>query len=134
MNTATKHTTNNEATIKLLKVVGKVKSISIFMPIWEKTSEHGNLFINLPLLGLETIAKDNTDSEAAIREIISSFCTVAEKFGQGIEKELQALGWVHVDDETGEPIMGYNVSDADSVIERIMQTGENYINQNLAIA
>lgn len=125
MNTGTKNTTN-EATIKLLMEDGKITSISIFMPIWEKPSDQGNLFIHLPLLGLETLAKDSNDGETAIKEAITSFCMIAEKFGQGLEKELETLGWVHIDGETDEPVLGYNISDTDAVIERIMQTAYSF--------
>jgi hypothetical protein len=123
-----------EANIKITRNGKKISSISVFMPIWNKQSDHGNLLVQLPLLGIETIAKDENDAEKAIDEAIASFCIVSEKFGQGIEKELQALGWIHIDDETGEPVLGYNVSDTDVMLERLMLTGENYINQHLEIA
>jgi hypothetical protein len=123
-----------EANIKITRNGKKISSISVFMPIWNKQSDQGNLLVQLPLLGIETIAKDENDAEKAIDEAIASFCIVSEKFGQGIEKELQALGWIHIDDETGEPVLGYNVSDTDVMLERLMLTGENYINQHLEIA
>ena len=123
-----------EANIKITRNGDKISSISVFMPIWNKQSDHGNLLVQLPLLGIETIAKDEIDAEKAIEEAIASFCIVSEKFGQGIEKELQSLGWIQIDGETGEPVLGYNVSDTDVMLERLMLTGENYINQHLEIA
>lgn len=122
-----------EANIKITRQGGKVTSISVFMPIWSKSSEKGNLLVNLPLLGIETIAKDEQDSEIAIEEAIQSFCIVAEKFGQGIERELQALGWIPVDGESGEPLLGYSVEDTDELLERLFSTGENYVNPHLEI-
>lgn len=123
-----------EANIKITRNGDKISSISVFMPIWNKHSDHGNLLVQLPLLGIETMAKDENDAEKAIDEAIVSFCIVSEKFGQGIEKELQALGWIHIHSETCEPVLGYNVSDTDVMLERLMLTGENYINQHLEIA
>lgn len=120
-----------EANIKVTRNGNKIVSISVLMPIWNKRSDQGNLLVQLPLLGIETIAKDEHDAEKAIEEAIGSFCIVAEKFGQGIEKELQALGWIAIDDETGEPLLGYNVSDTDAMLDRLMQTGENYVNPHL---
>jgi hypothetical protein len=116
---------------------GKIHSISIFMPVWSKQSDHGNLPVQLPLLGIDTIAVDEKDAEKAIEEAIISFCIISEKFGQGIEKELFSLGWKAIDRETGEHILGYTISDesdADAMLERLMQTGDNYVNQHLEIA
>jgi len=126
-----------EANIKITRKGGKIDSISVFMPIWNKQSDHGNLLVKLPLLGIETIAKDEKDAEKAIEEAIASFCVVSEKFGQGVEKELILLGWTAIDGETGEPVLGYTISDqfdADAILERLMQTGDNYVNQHLEIA
>ncbi|SFD25409.1 hypothetical protein SAMN05518672_1011289 [Chitinophaga sp. CF118] len=123
-----------EANIKITRNGEKLSSVSVMMPIWNKLSDHGNLLVKLPLLGISTIAKDENDADKAIEEAIASFCIVADKFGQGIEKELQALGWIAVNGENGEPLLGYNVSDTDALLERLFETGENYINKHLEIA
>lgn len=123
-----------EANIKITRNGNKLTSISVFMPIWDKKSDHGNLLIQLPLLGISTIANDENDADKAIEEALTSFCIVAERLGEGVEKELQALGWVVVDNESGEPELGYNVSDPDDVLDRLIKTGENYVNSHLAIA
>ncbi len=126
-----------EANIKITRIGTKIVSLSVFMPIWNKHSDHGNLLVQIPLLGIDTIAKDENDAEKAIEEAITSFCIVAEKFGQGVEKELLSLGWTAIDGETGEPMLGYTVSDnsdTDIMLERLMQTGDNYVNQHLEIA
>lgn len=124
----------NEANIKVTRSGDKISSISVSMPIWTKNSEQGNLIIKLPLLGIETISKNEADSEKAIEEALISFCVVSERFGQGIESELMTLGWTSVKSETGETLLGYNVEDDDSLIERLIQTGDNYTNTNLEIA
>jgi len=123
-----------EANIKITRNRGKLISISVFMPIWNKQSEYGNILVQIPLLGIDTLANDEKDAEKAIDEAIASFCIVAEKFGLGIEKELQALGWISVEGEIGVPTLGFNVSDTDAMLERLMQTGENYVNPHLEIA
>jgi len=126
-----------EANIKVTRNGGKIDSISVLMPIWNKQSDHGNLLVKLPLLGIDTIAKDEKDAEKAIEEAIISFCIASEKFGQGVEKELLSLGWTAIDGDTGEPILGFTISDesdANMMLERLMQTGENYVNQHLEIA
>jgi hypothetical protein len=122
-----------EANIRITRNGARISSISVFMPIWNKLSDQGNLVVKLPLLGIETIAKDEADAETAIKEAISSFCIVAERHGQGLEKELQSLGWELIDSDTGEPLMGYNVADTEELLERIMQTGENYVNSHLEL-
>ena len=127
----------NEANIKISRNENKITSIAVFMPIWTKQSDQGNLLVQLPLLGINTIAKDEKDAEIAIEEAIASFCIVAEKFGQGVEKELISLGWTAIDSKTKEPVLGYTVSDENddaAMLERLMETGENYTNEHLEIA
>lgn len=122
-----------EANIIISRIDGKVASISVQMPIWSKESEFDkNLLVKLPLLGIDTIAKNDEDAEIAIKEAIQSFCMAAEKFGEGLESELQALGWKRVD-EDGNHILGFCVSETDALLDRLLQTGDNYVNDNLEI-
>ncbi len=123
-----------EANIEITRAGEKLVSISVSMPVWSKESEFdGNILVQLPLLDIDTIAKDEQDAEIAIKEAIQSFCVAAEKFGEGIEKELQALGWKRVD-QNGNPVLGFCVSETDDLLERLLQTGDNYINPKLEIA
>lgn len=123
-----------EANIEITRTGIKLASISISMPVWSKKSEFDeNILVKLPLLDIDTIAKNELDTEIAIKEAIQSFCIAAEKFGQGIEKELQALGWKRVD-QNGNPVLGFCVSETDKLLDRLLQTGDNYINPNLKIA
>lgn len=122
-----------EANIEITRT-DKGISISVSMPVWTKESQFdNNVLVKLPLLDIDTIAKNEEDAEVAIKEAIQSFCVAAEKFGQGIEKELQALGWKQVDQD-GNAILGFCVSETDELLDRLLQTGDNYINANLEIA
>ena len=123
-----------EANIEITRAGDKLVSISVSMPIWSKESEFdGNIHVHLPLLDIDTIASDDKDAEFAIKEAIQSFCIASEKFGEGIENELQALGWKRVD-QNGNPILGFCVSETDELLDRLLQTGDNYINPKLEIA
>jgi hypothetical protein len=123
-----------EANIEIKRTINKHVSISVSMPVWSKESEFdGNIIVKLPLLDIDTIASNEQDAEIAIKEAIQSFCVAAEKFGEGIEKELQALGWKRVD-QKGNPVLGFCVSETDELLERLLQTGDNYINSDLEIA
>jgi hypothetical protein len=84
----------SEANIQITRNGGKLSSISVSMPVWSKHADDGNLIVFLPMLGLETIAKDDNDAEQAIEEAIISFCIASERWGQGLDKELQALKWI----------------------------------------
>ena len=108
-------------------------SVSVSMPIWTKQTDHCSIGISLPMLGIETVAKNEEDTDKAIEEAIAAFCVVADKFGQGIVKELQSLGWINVDGKSGEPILGYNISDTDAFLERLIQTGSKYANPNIEV-
>lgn len=122
-----------EANIVLTRSAEKLTSVSVSMPVWTNKSDFDdNLIVRLPLLSIETIAKDDLDAETAIREAIISFCLAAEKFGQGVEKELQSLGWNETDDN-GNPVLGFCVSETDELLERLLKTGDNYVNTEIAI-
>ena len=118
-----------EANIKITKDGGRVAAVSVSIPIWTKWNDFGNLSVQIPFFGVETIASNENDVEKAIEEAIVSFCIVSERFGQGIEKELQALGWEVVSEDGLE----FNRSDTDSVLERFFKTGESYINPHLEL-
>jgi len=136
MSTPESRISATEANIRITRRGKMTEAIAVVMPIWNRRSEKGNLLVNLPLLGIETVAKDETDAERAIEEAIISFCLVADKFGQGIEKELQALGWIPVDTENGELLLGFSLSDSTEIellLEQICHTTENYVNPHLEI-
>lgn len=136
MSTPESRISATEANIRITRRGKMTEAIAVVMPIWNRRSEKGNLLVNLPLLGIETVAKDETDAERAIEEAIISFCLVADKFGQGIEKELQALGWIPVDTENGEPLLGFSLSDSTEIellLEQICHTTEKYVNPHLEI-
>ncbi len=123
-----------EANIEITRAGNKLVSISDSMPVWSKESEFDeNIHVQLPLLDIDTIASDEKDAEFAIKEAIQSFCIASEKFGEGLEKELQALGWKQVDQD-GNRILGFCVSETDELLDRLLQTGDNYVNPKLEIA
>lgn len=125
---------NTEANIEITRAGDKLVSISVSMPVWSKVCEFdGNIHVQLPLLDIDTIASNEKDSEFAIKEAIQSFCIASEKFGEGIEKELEALGWKRVD-QNGNHILGFCVSETDDLLDRLLQTGDNYVNPKLEIA
>ena len=87
-------TPTEEAKIEVTLDEGKM-SIKAFMPVWERksSSNDGQTYIQIPLLGLETYGRGEKDIDMAIREAIAAFCVVAIRHGKGIDKELQLLGW-----------------------------------------
>ena len=126
--------TTIEANIEITRTGDKLVSISVSMPVWSKESEfNGNILVKLPLLNIDTVARDEKDAEFAIKEAIQSFCIASEKFGEGVEKELQSLGWKQVDQD-GNHILGFCVSEADELLDRLLQTGDNYVNPKLEIS
>lgn len=123
----------SEANIKIHRAGKVLSSISVCMPFSTWRGEFGTLMVSIPLLETETVAKDMKDAEKAVEEAITLFCIASERCGQGIEKELEALGWIPVDGESGEPLPGYNFSNTSSVIDRIIKSGEIYKNRRLEI-
>lgn len=123
-----------EGNIEIKRNEGKLSSISVIMPTWRKQEHDSIISINVPLLGLKTIAKDFDDADKAIEEAIRCFCIAAEKFGQGFEAELQTLGWEVSKGEKDESLLTFGIESGNLVFEQIMETGEQFAEKDLAIA
>lgn len=121
----------SEGNIRVSKISEGILSVSVMMPKWEKTNIEDLILINLPLLGLETIAVNEEDIDTAIDEAIESFCHQSERFGRGLVKELISLGWKTQIESESDTVLVFEMSSnkntvKDIIIERIMETGDQY--------
>ncbi len=125
----------NEANIDILRKDGKLVSAFVSMPIWDKLGMDDFISVNIPLFGIKTFAKDENDADKAIHEALTAFCINAEKFGKGLEEELKSIGWKIIPSKSNENFssMVYSVSNTNSVLDQIMQTGEQ-VSQRLELA
>lgn len=127
-----------EANIEIKRENGILSFISVIMPTWNKMDDNDCVSVNIPLFGLKTIAKDETDADAAIMELIKCFSIASEKFGQGIEKELETLGWSLTENSERYSLLTYGIEQNNVinnvVLEQIMETGEQFAKNNLVIA
>jgi hypothetical protein len=108
--------------IEIKRTEGKLNSISVVMPIWDKVAEDDFISVNIPLFGISTFAKNQLDIETAIRESISLFCINAEKFGKGLENELKFIGWSFENSNN----MNFVISEKNRVFGQVMQTGAQF--------
>jgi hypothetical protein len=116
----------SEANIEIVRIDGKLVSISVIMPTWNKVEHDKGISVNLPLLGIKTWAKNDDDAEIAIEEAIKSVCIVAERFGRGIETELEAIGWSMIHKSDSLALLNFSVESTNTVLEQIMETGDQY--------
>ena len=116
--------TTLEANIDVIRENGKLKSVSVALPVWTKEQEDGFLAVDIPMLGIKTFAKDENDTMVAIKEAIILFCINSEDFGHGLETELKLAGWNFSSRNYQDASLYYGVSD--EIIEQIMQTGDPY--------
>ena len=112
--------------IEIKRLKGKLDTVSVVMPVWDKTIEDGFLSINIPLFAISTFAKDESDIDQAVREAITLFCINAEKFGNGLETELRVLGWNHGETKKNMTSLSFEVSQRNQVFGQVMQTGEQF--------
>lgn len=125
-----------EANFKITRLDGKIHSVSVFMPTWNKVEDENPFTtVHIPLLGLKTIASTNSTNDAfsAINETIKGFCILSEKFGQGIEKELEVLGWTVVETNETNTIMNFAIEPSDFILEQIMETGNEFAELELIL-
>lgn len=80
-------------TIDIVRDGMKLSSVSIVMPTWEQKHEDNQIYINIPLLGLETVAMDEDDAYIAVEEALKAFCIASDECGLGLESELEFIGW-----------------------------------------
>lgn len=123
----------NEASIDIVRNGNVLISVSVEMPIWDKLGEDGFMSVNIPLLGIKTFAKDVEDSDVAVEEAIKSFCLNSEKFGNGVENDLKKIGWEFTSQKENTTSMSFFVTNSNSVIDQIMQTGDQFV-QKLELA
>jgi hypothetical protein len=117
----------NEANIEINRKNGKLLSVSVAMPIWDKVGDDNFLSVNIPLFGIKTFATNEIDAETAINEVLTAFCINAENFGKGLESELKLIGWSFIEQTSDFTSMSYSVSNSNSVIDQIMQTGKQVV-------
>lgn len=129
--------TATEANIQILRNNGILSTISVNMPIWNKLEFDGTLSVSMPLFSLRTYALNEDDSQEAIKESLICFSIGAEKFGQGLEKELQTLGWEIAETSTENLIeLSYSIKSNNNtfdVMEEIIQTADIYALSNIEI-
>lgn len=117
--------TTLEANIDITRAPnGILKSVSLALPVWTKESEDGFLSVNIPILGIKTFAKDESDVDSAINEAITLFCQNAEDFGNGLENELKLAGWNSSDRKFLQSSLYWATND--DIIDLILETGDFY--------
>lgn len=124
-----------DANIEINRIGGKLSSISVVMPIWDKHSEDGFISVDIPLFGIKSIAINEEDATLAVNEAIHLFCFNSENFGEGLEKELHHIGWRFINKGKDKTTMSFRISNRDTVLDQIMQTGEQFVERlDLALA
>ena len=113
---------SNEITISIQRIDGELSSVSVVMPTWVNELSNGTFEINIPLFGeLKTVAATEEDINEALKEAVAAFCLMAEEYGDGLEKELTALGWKSNTDVEFNSTMNYK--DRNPVFNSLIKTG-----------
>lgn len=108
-----------EATIEIQRDRhGVLDSVSVVMPIWDKEDSDGSTILHLPFFALKLYAFDDIDANDVINNAIKGFCFNCEKFGLGLESELELMGWTKVDPNN----LIYKVDNF--VYEQMVHTGD----------
>lgn len=116
----------NEIKMEIARNGEALSSVKVIMPTWNKVRDNGLIYINLPFFGLETCAKDEDDAAIAVSEAVQCFCLIAEKYGLGLESELEYVGW-EKSEENGDNELRHsfmNVTPKNEAFDNIINTGE----------
>lgn len=112
-----------EANIEIVRSGSTLPFVKIILPIWEKPTDDGFILVSIPFLNLETIAETSDEIEIAAEEAIHCFFIAAEKFGQGLEKEIESLGWRKQHGAQPDNDTLFNLTRKDPVFNGMMNTG-----------
>lgn len=129
---------NIEASVEISRDQSKLLiSVSVTMPIWVKENDDNIFSVDAPLLGIKLFVENETDIQGVLDDSIKSFCFLSEKFGQGLEKELQDIGWEKavLDDRKAEVTLDFSTNkERNFVFDSIIKTGDSYTTKLLAVA
>ncbi len=114
-----KHTS---ASLEVVKD-GTSFSINVIMPVWHKEVNDA-VKVEMPLLGLSNYASNENEIQTAVDETVLCFCIAAQKYGKGIDAELNKMGWSNYANSTLE----FDAYEENDVMESIMNTGDQYVN------
>jgi hypothetical protein len=113
--------TQLSASIEVVRDGNKLKNVKALMPVWAKKEANGVLLVQIPLLGLETLANNENEIKQRVNELFKAFCRLSESHGLGFETELATLGWLE-----GKNKHAFSLN-APSAFERVLETGEQNI-------
>lgn len=113
--------THSNPTIQVVRESNILSLVKVIMPMWYKLDSDGITHVKMPLLSLSTFGKGEEDVEVAIRETITCFCLGADKFGLGLESELEFNGWIKLKERSGESVFIWKHEDS---FDEILETGE----------
>lgn len=112
---------HNNPSIEISRESNKIHSVKMVMPVWKRNGNDDLTYVEMPLLGLMTYGKGDEDVDLAIEETIKAFCIASEKFGLGLESELQYIGWKMLNETSNSTLFVLEVKD--SLMEEVMHTG-----------
>jgi hypothetical protein len=112
---------HSNPTIQVVRESNNLAAVKVIMPIWHKLGADGITHVKMPLLSLSTYGKGEDDVEVAIKETLTCFCLGADKFGIGLESELEFNGWEKMSEHAGESIFIWKHEDS---VDEILETGE----------
>lgn len=115
----------NVATVEVIKSGDKLSMVNFVMPIWFTKLDDETFKVDIPLLGISTVAYDEQDIDAAVSEASHSFVIASERFGNGVEKELENVGWKLENNKAKTPkkhVLNV-VSHKSSIEDRLFKTG-----------
>lgn len=115
--------TSAEPIIEVIRHNEKLSSLKVIMPIWNESGEDNKIYTKIPLLGgLKTYSINENDTDIAVKEAIECFCIAAERYGNGLENELENIGWVLTLSSDNRTVL--NIDSSNSMFNLVLQTGE----------
>lgn len=112
---------HTEATLEITRgQSGRLDVVKVIMPVWHKEIDNRTQKVDMPFLGMKFNVFGDMDMNQTCNDAVKSFCTLCEISGEGLEKELQLMGW----ERSSDSIFVFKIKESNFVFEQIIHTGD----------
>ena len=114
---------DNEVSMEITRNGNALSAVKVIMPTWNRTGADNKVYVSIPFLGIETCGESPEDADTAVKEALKCFILISEKYGLGLESELEFLGWDRKESDQHHSL--FNVQPKNRAFESMVNTGDS---------
>jgi len=122
-----------EPLIIITRMDNKIVTISAAIPVYIESGHEGFIEVHLPLLASMTWALNKNDIRNAVESTLISLCLGAERLGNGIERELESIGWIINERKAGKSALRFYNAGNNFKLNQILKSSDDFVIEELPI-